>query len=77
MRKKEYQYLQKSVILINDNKIKWLLDFIFWIQPPVAPVYIYHIDNGLTNNIKENIEHIINHPQTVTIESGVPLLPIF
>lgn len=77
LRKKEYQYLQKSIILINDNKIKWMLDFIFWIQPPVATVYIYHIDNGLTENISENIETIMNHSETDIVESGKPFLPIF
>ena len=77
LRKKEYQYLKKSIILINDNRIKWMLEFIFWIQPPVAPVYIYHINNGIGENIKHNIEMIMNHPLTVTIEAGKPLLPIF
>lgn len=35
-----YHYLQKSIILINNKKISYLLDFIFNIQKPVAPVYI-------------------------------------
>ena len=77
LRKKEIQYLQKSIILINENKIKWMLDFIFWIQPPVATVYIYHTSNGLTENISENIETIMNHSETDIVESGKPFLPIF
>ena len=77
LRKKEYQYLQKSIILINDNKIKWMLDFIFWIQPPVATVYIYHIENGLTDDINKDIENIMNHSETVSVEPGDPFLPIF
>ena len=36
----EHQYLKYSTIKINDNKIKYLLDFIFTIQKPVAPVKI-------------------------------------
>ena len=77
LRKKEIQYLQKSIILINENKIKWMLDFIFWIQPPVATVYIYHTDNGITENISKNIETIMNHSETDIVESGEPFLPIF
>lgn len=40
--KKTYsnQYLKYSTIIINDNRIKYLLDFIFTIQKPVAPVKI-------------------------------------
>lgn len=50
LRKKEYQYLQKSVIVLNDNKIQRLLDFIFAIQSPVADVFIY---NNNTDSIEE------------------------
>jgi len=77
LRKQEYQYLKQSIILVNDNRIQWMLNFIFWIQPPVAPVYIYHINNGLSKNINKNIEMIINHPSTVTVEPSKPFLPIF
>ena len=77
LKKREKQYLQKSIILINDNRIRWMLEFIFWIQPPVAPVYIYHVNNGIGENIQQNIEMIMNHPLTIVIEAGKPLLPIF
>ena len=42
--KKDYrdQYLERSLILVNRVGIRRLLDFIFTIQSPVAPVYIYH-----------------------------------
>ena len=46
LKKEPYQYLQESIIIINNNKVKWLLDFIFTIQPPVAPVYIYKLNNS-------------------------------
>ena len=36
----DYQYLKYSTIIINDNRIKYLLDFIFAVQKPVAPVQI-------------------------------------
>ena len=79
LRKNDYQYLKKSIILINSNKIKHMLEFIFLIQPPVAPVYIYNIENGLEGNIllNQNIEKIINNPQTIYIEPNKPLLDIF
>lgn len=73
LRKENYQYLQESIILINNNKVKWLLDFIFTIQPPVAPVYIYHIQNGETLDI----ESIKKHKNTSIITPSKPLLPIF
>ena len=36
----KYHYLKYSTIKINDNRVKYLLDFIFTIQKPVAPVRI-------------------------------------
>ena len=44
--KKDYrdQYLERSLILVNRVGIRRLLDFIFTIQSPVAPVYIYHCE---------------------------------
>ena len=79
LRKREYQYLQKSIILIDSNKVKWMLDFIFLIQPPVAPVYIYNINSGIIGNIDliDNIDLIINHPETSYIEPNKPFLPLF
>lgn len=41
------QYLQKSIIIVSNSYIKYLLYLIFKFQKPVAPVYIY------TNNDKE------------------------
>lgn len=63
LKKRNIQYLEKSIILINDNKIKYLLDFIFSIQNPVAPVYIYNIKNGANINHQE----IINDKNTLII----------
>ena len=34
------QYLQRSIIIVNNSFIQSLLDLIFFIQSPVAPVYI-------------------------------------
>lgn len=63
LRRKDYQYLKKSIIYIPNPKIKRLLDIIFYIQPPVAPVYILNdlkfIDDILQNNIPINTEIIL------------------
>ena len=41
LRKQPYHYLQKSLIVVNDKNIKRLLDFVFTIQAPVSPVYLW------------------------------------
>lgn len=66
LKKREYQYLQKSIILINDNKIMFMLDFIFAVQKPVAPVFIYNINNG--NH--DNIDDIMNDESTLFIDNN-------
>lgn len=47
LRKQPYHYLQKSLILVNDKNIKRLLDFVFTLQSPVAPVYLWLNDSEL------------------------------
>ena len=62
LKKNDIQYLEKSIIYIPNTKAKKLLDIIFTIQPPVAPVYIIDnlnlTDKILNNDIPENIEII-------------------
>ena len=40
LRKRNYQYLQKSYIIVNNKLVERLLDMVFYLQPPVAPVYL-------------------------------------
>jgi len=61
IRKQNPQYLQKSVILINNNKVKRLLDLIFTLQSPVADVFII--------NTEENIDDIRLKIDTITIHN--------
>ena len=72
LKRRDYQYLQKSIILVNNNIVKRMLDLIFYIQPPVAPVYIInnetHIELILKNEIPENI---------ITIFPGKSFLNLF
>tara|TARA_B100002051_G_C16739583_1_gene643383 strand:+ start:1157 stop:1600 length:444 start_codon:yes stop_codon:yes gene_type:complete len=67
LKKRPYHYLQKSIIIVNSKKVKYLLDFIFLMQSPVAPVYILYTDkvdntqkinNILNGNIDENVTQI-------------------
>ncbi len=72
LKRNDYQYLQKSIILVKSNFVKNMLDIIFYIQPPVAPVY-------LTQN-KTDIHKILNDniPQNVvTILPGKSFLNLF
>lgn len=41
LKKREKHYLKQSTILVKQQGIIRMLDFIFWIQSPVAPVLIY------------------------------------
>jgi len=63
LKRREYHYLQKSIIFVKSNIVKRMLDFIFMLQPPVAPVYIInnldHIPYILENNIDNIKKEII------------------
>ena len=77
LRKRPYQYLLKSMILLNNNNIKRLLDFIFVLQPPVAPVYLYNT-NISSDNLKELAQNITRESLTdniVYIKPNKPFLP--
>jgi len=52
------QYLQKSFIIVKNRTIMKMLEFVFYLQPPVADVFICNdvIDN--TGNIEENVNNV-------------------
>ena len=52
------QYLQKSFIIVKNKTIMKLLEFIFYMQPPVADVFI--CDEAIENsdNISEKIDNV-------------------
>ena len=61
LKKFKHQYLQKSLIIVSNKYIKYLLNLIFRLQKPVAPVYIYNVNKDipydydeLLNNIRKN-----------------------
>lgn len=60
LRKQPYHYLQKSLILVNDKSIRRLLDFVFTLQSPVAPVYLWQIDSEYDKEYLINTLNTIN-----------------
>ena len=57
-----HQYLKKSLIVVSNKYIKYLLSLVFSVQKPIATVYIYDKKpeeqlnlNDLMKNIDENI----------------------
>ena len=40
LKKRNIQYLEKSIIFVSSSKVDYLLSVIFYLQRPVAPVYI-------------------------------------
>ena len=58
LKKREYHYLQKSIIFVKSNIVKRMLDFIFMLQPPVAPVYIINNLDYIKYILEDNIDDI-------------------
>ena len=73
LRKQPYHYLQKSLILVNNKHIKRLLDFVFTLQSPVAPVYLWLNDSDINDseNINNDLnkEYLINTLNTINREN--------
>jgi len=78
LKKKTYHYLRKSLILVNDNKIKRLLDFIFLLQSPVAPVIIWVTDEINENTIlslHKDVTDINLLDNMIYIKPGISYMP--
>ena len=58
LKKKPIQYLQKSIIIVNNSFIQSLLDLIFFIQSPVAPVYIIRDPNNVQKILDNNLNDV-------------------
>ena len=71
-RDNSYHYLQKSIIIVNNLFVKRMLNIIFKLQSPVAPVYI------LESEKQEYIDSILNNEniQNITcIMPGISFIP--
>lgn len=71
LRKEPYHYLQKSLILVNDKNIKRLLDFVFTLQSPVAPVYLWHINSNDNELNKEYLMYTINNINRTNLKDNM------
>ena len=73
------QYLNKSIIIVKNKKISNLLELIFYLQPPVAPIHITEDNmNDVLNTIDmENIlsEDILKINIINVIKPNKPFLP--
>ena len=58
LKKEPIQYLQKSIIIVNNSFIQSLLDLIFYIQSPVAPVYIIRDPNNVQKILDNSLNDI-------------------
>ena len=58
LKKEPEQYLQRSIILVTNSFIQHLLDLIFFIQSPVAPVYIIRDPNSVQNILDDNLNDV-------------------
>lgn len=69
LKKEPKQYLQKSIIIVNNNIVKYMLNIIFTFQSPVASVYIvelnHHTNNNITKILNNNV--ILNDPDITSI----------
>jgi len=72
LKRNEYQYLKKSIILVQSNFVKNMLDLIFYIQPPVAPVYLTQNQEDINNILNDIISQNI-----ITILPGKSFLNLF
>lgn len=58
LKKEPTQYLQKSIIIVNNSFIQSLLDLIFFIQSPVAPVYIIRDSDSVQKILDDNLNDV-------------------
>ena len=59
LKRRDTQFLQRSIIYVNSRWTKFLLWLIFKLQSPVAPVYITNIEDMDTLN--DDLESGISH----------------
>lgn len=74
--KKNNNYLLKSIIIINNNFVKSLLDLIFYIEKPIATVYL---TKDTLESIIINIDEILNKKKFLKNDliSKINVLKIF
>ena len=69
LRKEKIQYLKRSIIIVKNNRVKNLLNFTFYLQPPVAIVYL------TKDTLSKVLANIYNINIDKTIYPGKPVIP--
>ena len=68
LKKRQIQYLEKSIIIVSNRYIRFLLWLIFKMQKPVAPVYITDIHQDIfIKLLNDNIQQGLNIPDCVEV----------
>ena len=77
LKKREIQYLQKSIIIINSSFVKNMLELIFYLQSPVAPVILLNKKKiiNLENKIKYILSKNINDINDLDTNNTAIILP--
>ena len=63
IKKNDPQFLSKSLILLNGRWLRFLVSFMFSIEKPVAPVYVYYTDNDDRKDVYYYHEKILSSPE--------------
>ena len=69
LRKEKIQYLKRSIIIVKNNRVKNMLNFTFYLQPPVAIVYL------TKDTLSKVLANIYNINIDKTIYPGKPVIP--
>ena len=73
LRKEKIHYLKNSIIIVKNNRVKNLLNFTFYLQPPVATVYL---TKDTLSKVLANVYNIKNINVDKTIYPAKPFIPI-
>ena len=81
LRNQKTHYLKKSFIIVRNNYVLRLLNFIFYLQPPVATVYLTkeskeHIISCINLNTDSNTHHETNTLSNNYITKHLKILSI-
>jgi len=63
IKKNTPQLLSKSLILLKGRWLRFLISFMFTIEKPVAPVYVYYTDDDDKNDVYYYHEKILSSPE--------------
>jgi hypothetical protein len=63
LKKKNPQFLSQSLILLKGKWLRFLVNFMFAIEKPVAPVYVYYLQNEEPVDLIKYYEKISTSPE--------------